>query len=66
MRVRELARITGYTPGHMSRVLSGDRQPSVRCLKLMAKALDVSMEELLRSIGTCLSTTTEEIVITEQ
>jgi transcriptional regulator with XRE-family HTH domain len=48
--IREIARKTGYTPGHISRIARGEKEPSLRCLQAIAEALGVSMEEALRSL----------------
>ena len=45
IRRGELARRTGYTIGHISRVLSGDRTPSLLCASRIAAALGLSLDD---------------------
>lgn len=49
-RVRRIAKRTGLTPGHVSRVLNGRRKPSFGTLKKIAAAMNVSESRLVRII----------------
>jgi len=50
MSNKELARKTGFSEPHISRVLSGKTTPSVDCLTKMAIALDDTVDAVLRYI----------------
>lgn len=41
----EVARRSGYTLGHISRVFSGDRQPSMDCARKVADAMGMDLEQ---------------------
>lgn len=43
--VRELARMTHYTPSHVSRVLNGHKQASEQLVSALANALDITEED---------------------
>lgn len=45
-----LSRATGLTPSHLSRVVRGQRTPSVPVLFAMAEALGINMEELAAAL----------------
>ena len=45
----DFARMVGISPGYLSQLLSGDRQPSERVLKRIAFHLNVSVDNLLAS-----------------
>ncbi len=46
-----MARATGISVSHVSRVLSGDREPSLHTLTVMAKAAGVGIEQMVGLIG---------------
>lgn len=46
-----LARQTGYSVGHMSRVLRGERSPSVRCLKALARVTGFTTDQLIANVS---------------
>jgi len=50
MSNKELARRTGFTESHISRVLSGKTTPSVDCLTKLAVVLRASVDAVLRHI----------------
>lgn len=50
LSIRELARVTGYTPGHISRIARGEKGPSLRCLVDVARALGVTLDEAYRVV----------------
>ncbi len=41
----QLARTTGYDRSHISRVLSGQRRPSLECARKLAEALGYSIDD---------------------
>ena len=47
---KELARRTGFTESHISRVLSGKTTPSVDCLTKIAVVLHTTVDDVLRCI----------------
>lgn len=50
-RVSDIARVTGYSVSHVSRVLRGERSPSAKSLVAIARALGISTDELLSHLG---------------
>lgn len=59
VNLTRLARQTGYSLSHLSRVFKGQTTPSVECLGALSTHLGVSMDELKVAIDegkiTCLS-----------
>jgi transcriptional regulator with XRE-family HTH domain len=51
LSLRQLARLTSLSNPYLSQVERGMHQPSVRVLKLIAEALNVSAETLLTQAG---------------
>ena len=49
-QIRWLAKQTGYTPGHISRIVSGKRKPSVGCLQKLSGVTGLSMDSVMRAI----------------
>ncbi len=49
LKSNELAAATGLTPGYISMLESGDREGTVNSLRAIAKALNVSMDDLIRA-----------------
>ena len=43
LNITRLARITGYSVSHLSRVFTRETNPSVGCLEKLSKALDLEM-----------------------
>ena len=43
----KLHKETGYSLSHVSRVLSGQRRPSLRCAGAIAQALGLTVDELI-------------------
>jgi hypothetical protein len=52
INLSRLSRDTGYTLAHVSRVFSLTRAPSLRCAKKMAKALKITVDQLIKLIET--------------
>jgi transcriptional regulator with XRE-family HTH domain len=50
VNLSEVSRKTGYTLSHISRVFSSRREPSMRCLMAVAKALGLSVDETISLI----------------
>jgi transcriptional regulator with XRE-family HTH domain len=46
--LRTLARLTGYSPAYLCRLLNGHRRPSVECLTRLADAFGTSPDQVLR------------------
>lgn len=56
----ELARLSGLTPQGLSYMLGGDREPKVRSLCAIARALDVDVHALLAPIPADTESITDE------
>ena len=50
INITQLARRTGYDRTHLNRVMCGERQPSVTCLRKVSKSLRITMEQTLTVI----------------
>lgn len=48
----DVARATGLSLSHVSRIFSGKRTPTVKAAKSIAACLGVSVEELITKLGT--------------
>ena len=46
----ELARRCNLDPSHVSRILRGERKPSIRAARLLSAALDMTLDEFVESI----------------
>lgn len=46
----ELARLSSLTPQGLSYILNGDREPRIRSLCAIARALDIDIQDLLAPI----------------
>jgi len=47
----EISNRTGISVSHISRIMSGDRIPSVRTLKAICKEYGVEIPELMKYLG---------------
>lgn len=54
--VTRLARMTGYTTAHVSRVLNRRCEPSVNCLRTLSHALQCTMDALYERIENGIET----------
>lgn len=50
LNLARLARSTGFSKSHLSRVFRGKCNPSVRCLRACAAILNTTMDEVLTGI----------------
>ncbi|HYU03267.1 MAG TPA: helix-turn-helix transcriptional regulator [Jatrophihabitantaceae bacterium] len=60
LSLRQLAELTSVSNPYLSQVERGHHQPSVRVLKLIADALDLSTESLLSHAGLATSDDSDE------
>ena len=51
MTYTELAKHTGLSISHVSRIMRGDRKPSLYALIRLSKAMKVPVERLIRKLG---------------
>ena len=60
---REVARLTGYSAAYISRVESGERSPSIKSVRAIAKALGTTEHYLLTgdTSGTWVFVTRDEV-----
>jgi transcriptional regulator with XRE-family HTH domain len=47
----EISRTTGYSISHISRIFRGERRPSLKVLLILAKEIDMPVEDLIRKLG---------------
>lgn len=50
MSNRELAHRTGYSEAHISRVLRGKVSPSLDCITILARVLEISVDQMVAII----------------